>query len=162
MKNRIIGIDPGYGRIGYGIIEGEGQDWKIVDYGCIFTDTKKSFSERLLDLENLLEEIIKKYTPNVASVEELFFAKNVTTGLQVAHARGVILLTLQKHNIKIFSCAPSQIKSAVTGNGHATKTQVQHMTKHLLSLTKKPVQDDSADALAAALACATSIKQKLF
>lgn len=157
-KQRVIGIDPGYGRIGYGIIEGSSTDWKLVDYGLIETNAKKTLVDRLLDLEKLLLQIIKKYKPTIAGVEELFFHKNVKTALPVVHARGVILLTLQKNGLNIFEFKPQEIKQAMTGNGRAEKKQVQFMVQQILGLHKKLVQDDAVDALAVALTCSQQLR----
>lgn len=147
----ILGIDPGYGRVGYGLIEKNGHNLTLIDYGCIETAAKKPFAERLLDIATLLSQLIDQYKPDAAGVEKLFFAKNKTTAIDVAQARGVILLTLQKNTIPAVECHPSEIKKAVTGHGGATKRDVQEMTKHILSLGKKPVQDDAVDALAVAI-----------
>ncbi len=163
MKNkqnntRIIGIDPGYGRVGYGIIEGNKNDWKLIDYGCIHTDPKKVLVDRLIDIEFFLKKIITEYKPTIGAVEELFFSKNVTTGLQVAHARGVIITTLKKAGLTLYEYTPLQIKRSITGNGRAEKSQVQTMVQFLLHLKQKPIQDDAVDALGAALTCASGME----
>ena len=149
--NRILGIDPGYGRVGWGIIEGNRAEWKHLAHGCIKTDPKKSLAERLVQIEKELNTIIVQYKPTHAGVEELYFAKNVTTGLKVAHARGVMVLALQKAKIPMKSVTPLQVKQSVTGYGKADKKQVQHMVALILGLKEKSFQDDAADALAVAL-----------
>jgi crossover junction endodeoxyribonuclease RuvC len=155
-KQKILGIDPGYGRIGYGLIEGSGNKWSLVDYGCIHTDPKKTISERLLDIEKMLVALVKQHKPTIGAVEELFFVKNVSTGINVAQARGVIVLTLQKAGMPIYEYTPTQIKQAITGNGRASKANVQEMTKILLKVNKKLKQDDAVDALGVALTCASA------
>lgn len=154
---RIIGIDPGFGRVGVGIIEERGREWKAMQYGCIETDPKKSFVGRLVEIEASLNKIIIKYKPTHAAVEELFFYKNITTAIQVGQARGVILLTLVRANISISEFTPLEIKQAITGYGRADKSQIQKMVSTLLHLNKKSIQDDAADALAVALTAATQI-----
>lgn len=149
----ILGIDPGYGRIGWGVIEGNKADWKHVAHGCIETSPKKSLAARLVEIEHELESIVETYKPEKVGIESLFFRKNVTTGLQVAHARGVMLLLFEKRNLKVAEIKPVEVKQAVTGQGNAEKRQVQLMVAMLLGLPKKQFQDDAADALAVALSC---------
>ncbi|HAT03623.1 MAG TPA: crossover junction endodeoxyribonuclease RuvC [Candidatus Magasanikbacteria bacterium] len=158
VGHRILGIDPGFGRTGFGIIEKVGGDWKLVDYGCIETSTKDIFVQRLEELSIQLTNIVKKYKPTHAAVEELFFAKNVTTAIKVGQARGVILLTLRQARVPVFEFTPLQVKQSVTGYGRAEKGQLQRMVKMLLGLKKPITQDDAADALAVALTCASSLK----
>ncbi|MBT4071109.1 MAG: crossover junction endodeoxyribonuclease RuvC [Candidatus Magasanikbacteria bacterium] len=150
-KKRILGIDPGFGRVGYGIIEGSGSEWTHITHGCIETDKKHSFIERLLELRGDLQSIIQKYAPDVACVEELFFYKNVSTGIQVSQARGVILMVLHDAGLSIHEATPLQIKQSVTGYGKADKIQVQDMVSRLLGLPERRLQDDAADALGAAI-----------
>jgi len=150
---RILGIDPGFGRVGWGVIEGGGRDWVHVAHGCIETDSKKSFVVRLENISDVLNTIIEKYKPTHSGVEELFFVKNVITGIQVGQARGVILLSLIQAKIPIFEYTPSAIKLAVTGYGNADKRQVQKMIQMQLSLGDIPKPDDAADGLAVALTC---------
>lgn len=149
---RILGIDPGYGRIGWGIIEGERNTWRHVAHGCIETSPKETLSERLFALSGALQQIISEYHPTRAGVEQLFFKKNVTTGLSVAHARGVMLLVLHNNHIPIVEVAPVQVKQSVSGYGNAQKGQVQVMVALLLGMKEKKIQDDAADALAVAFA----------
>ncbi len=150
MPLRILGVDPGYGRVGWGIVEKFRGDITYIAHGCIETSPKVSFSQRLSDIFVALEGLISTYSPEVAAIEELFFAKNVTTGIQVAHARGVILLALHQANIPSKTVTPSQVKQSMTGYGRASKRQVQEMVKHCLHLKVIPSPDDAADALAVA------------
>ncbi len=151
---RILGIDPGYGRIGYGVIEGERNTWVHIAHGCIETDKEAVFPERLRELKQDLLHIINTYKPDKAGIEELFFAKNVTTGMKVSEARGVIQLTLHEAGIPIIEVAPSQMKQAIVGYGQAEKAQMQEMIRIQLNLKKKPTPDDAADALGVALTAA--------
>ena len=148
----ILGIDPGYGKIGYGVIEKLGNNYNTIDYGVIYTNKDLQLSSRLLKIKDELKNLIKQYKPDEAAVEELFFFKNVATAIQVGEARGVILLTLEEENIPIYEYTPYQIKQAVTGYGHAEKGQIQSF-KIDLKIRKKSNSDDAADALAAALPC---------
>ena len=148
---KILGIDPGYGRIGFGIIEGSGNTWSHIAHGCIETDKQAAFPDRLRELKQDLLEIINTYHPDKAGVEELFFAKNVTTGMRVSEARGVIQLTLREAGVSITEVAPSQMKQAIVGYGQAEKAQLQEMIRIQLQLAKKPTPDDAADALGIAL-----------
>jgi len=148
----ILGIDPGFGTMGYGVIEKKNNgDCVAVDYGVVKTPADESFPVRLAMLEDGLNEIYKKFSPNEISVEELFFTKNVTTGIQVAEARGVILLSAIKYCGRLFEYTPNQIKQALTGYGKADKVQMMHVVQSLLHLKNIPRPDDAADALAVAL-----------
>lgn len=153
---RIIGIDPGFGRTGYGIIEKQHREWVHVADGCIETNPKADFVDRLYALHLALKKIITQYNPTHAAVEELFFAKNVTTAINVGQARGVILLTLRQAKLPVAEFTPLQVKQTVVGYGRAEKHQVQEMLKLQLKLPKRPVQDDAADALAVALTAGVS------
>lgn len=155
---RILGIDPGFGRMGYGVIEGGKSDWAVVHYGCVETPAKTDFSSRLCLLHDGLNKIIKKFQPDRAAVEELFFAANAKTAMQVGAARGVILLTLFQAKLPVDEYTPMEVKQAVTGYGHADKTQMQKMIALLLKLSKKPMQDDAADALAVALTAGLTLR----
>lgn len=153
---RILGIDPGFGRIGWGVIEGSGRAWQRVAHGCIETSVKEPFLERLLELKKELEHIIYKYQPTGAAVEELYFAKNVKTAMKVGQARGVILLTLVQAGLKVDEFTPLEVKQAMTGYGRAEKRQVEKLVALELGW-KEPIRpDDAADALAVALTCAFS------
>jgi crossover junction endodeoxyribonuclease RuvC len=160
----ILGIDPGFGTMGYGVIEKQNNGNTIpVDYGVVVTPKDESFPVRLAMLEEGLNKIFTKYKPEEIAVEELFFTKNVTTGIQVAHARGVILLASIKYCGKLYEYTPNQIKQALTGYGKADKVQMMHVVTSLLHLQKIPRPDDAADALAVALCHAhTSRFGKLF
>lgn len=154
----ILGIDPGIGRLGWGVIEEKGSKIKVLEYGCLETDKKSSTDLRLLSIYNFLTKLAKKHSPDAFAVEELFFNKNVKTALTVGEARGVAILSGASLGIKAFSYTPSEIKVAVTGYGKAEKSQVGQMVKVILGLPKIPTPDDTADALAVALAHAFSHK----
>lgn len=153
---RILGIDPGYAIVGYGIIESENGKLRPLDYGAVETPAKLSTVERLKMIENQITELVTEVMPDEIAIEELFFNTNITTGIKVAQARGVILLSCSKICDKLFEYTPLQIKSTVTGNGTAAKTQVQFMVRQLLRLKETPKPDDAADALAAAICHALS------
>lgn len=155
---RILGIDPGYGRMGFGVVEKKGSDWVYVVHGCVETKAKDKFADRLLELHAEIKQIINKYKPTHAAIEQLFFAKNAKTAMDVGQARGVILLTLFQASLPVAEYTPLQVKQAITGYGRAEKEQVQKMIIFLLGLTKKPLQDDAADALAIALTAGISAK----
>ncbi len=157
---RVIGIDPGYGRVGWGVIEGASQKWTHVAHGCIETKPNTPLIPRLSQIAKELQKIIDKYEPDCSAVEDLFFYRNVTTAIQVGQARGVILLVLHQSKLPIDEFTPLQIKQAVTGYGKADKAQVQKMVQFMLELKEKPTPDDAADGLAAALACGTALMFK--
>jgi len=154
----ILGIDPGFGRVGYGIIEYRNNKYRPVEYGSITTPAGEKLSSRLKQINEDLEEIISRYNIDAASVESLFFNTNITTGIQVAEARGVILLTLEKNNIPINEYTPLQVKQALIGYGRADKIQIKNMVKEMLKLEKMPKLDDTTDALAIAICHANSSK----
>lgn len=153
----ILGIDPGTATTGYGVIKKTKGGLKCLDYGCIETNPKQTPGLRLRDLEKQLRKIIKKYNPDVAAVEDIFFFKNLKTAMKVSQAKGVILLALAKSNLPIHEYAPLQIKMAVTGFGRADKQQIQRMIQVLLHLKTIPKPDDAADALATAICYANSL-----
>ena len=155
---RILGIDPGTGILGFGVIDVFGHDVRLVDAGVIRTPVKQPDSERLLTIYDELTAIIKDTQPEILSVEKLFFAQNVTTAMSVSQARGVILLIGEQHHLKLFEYTPLQIKMALTGYGRANKKQIQEMVRILLGLQDIPKPDDCADALAASLTHAQSIR----
>lgn len=155
---RILGIDPGYAIVGYGIIESENGKLRPLDYGAIETPAKLPTAERLLMIEKQTIELVREIKPDEIAIEELFFNTNITTGIKVAQARGVVLLSCIKECNKLFEYTPLQIKSTVTGNGTAGKPQVQFMVKTLLRLKETPKPDDAADALAAAICHALSAR----
>lgn len=146
----ILGIDPGYAIIGYGIIDTNKSDM-VVDYGAITTPKEDSMPVRLEAIEGSLKYIFEKFKPDVVAIEELFYFKNAKTVIQVAQARGVIVLACQKYCGNIYEYTPLQIKQALTGNGRAEKAQVQYMVKAILNLNAVPKPDDTADALAVAI-----------
>jgi crossover junction endodeoxyribonuclease RuvC len=147
---KILGIDPGSGIIGFGVIQKTSRKPKMLDAGVIRTTIGEETAKRLVETYEGMKEIIAATNPDVAAVEKLFFLQNVTTGMKVSQARGVILLALAEAGIPIYEYAPNEIKMAMTGYGHAKKAQIQEMVKVQLGLSKRP-QDDAADALAVAL-----------
>ena len=148
----ILGIDPGYGTMGYGVIEKLNNGNVVpIDYGVVKTLANESFPVRLAMLEEGLNRIYQKFSPAEIAVEELFFTKNITTGIPVAHARGVILVSAIKYCGRLFEYTPMQIKQALTGYGKADKVQMMHVVTSLLHLKSIPRPDDAADALAVAL-----------
>lgn len=151
----ILGIDPGIADTGFGVVECEGNKLTCITYGSIKTKANTPLADRLEIINNELTEIIKKYSPNLMSVEELFFCNNAKTALIVGQARGVILLTAKQHNLPICEFTPLQVKQAVSTYGKADKAQVQKMVKMLLNLKEIPKPDDAADALAIAI-CASN------
>lgn len=149
---RILGIDPGTGILGFGIIDVTIQSKvTLVDGGVIRTPVKEADSVRLLTIYDELTEIIKEHKPEIISVEKLFFAQNVTTAMTVAQARGVVLLCGIQNGLELFEYTPLQIKQAITGYGRADKKQMQEMVRVILGLKEVPKPDDCADALAAAI-----------
>lgn len=153
---RILGIDPGTGILGFGVIE-TGRQPKLVEAGVIRTKVHQPEPERLLAIYEGLQEIIKSTKPQLVSVERLFFSRNVTTAMSVSQARGVVLLVAQQHGLPIAEYTPPQIKMALTGYGKADKKQIQEMVRLLLNLKEVPKPDDCADALAAALTHSTQV-----
>lgn len=147
----IVGIDPGYAIVGYGIIEYVGNSYKVLDCGAITTDSKLPFNKRLKLVFEGMNEILEKYPVDEVAVEELFFAKNTKTAIDVAQARGVISLACELKGKPIFEYTPKQVKQGVCGYGGADKRQVQEMVKRLLNLKVVPKPDDIADALAIAI-----------
>lgn len=154
----VIGIDPGFGRVGYGIIEYKNNKYKVIEYGSITTEKNLEFSKRLNKIEKDLTSVCSKYKIDVASVEKLFFNTNISTGIKVAEARGVILNTLENLNIDICEYTPLQIKQALVGYGRADKNQIKTMIKKYLNLETMPKLDDTTDALAMAVCHTHSYK----
>jgi len=157
---RILGIDPGYAIVGYGVIDKDQRGkCTVIDYGAINTPKEEDFPVRLAMIADGMKELIETYKPDAIAVEELFFNQNITTGIAVAEARGVILCTAIQQLSKVYEFTPMQIKLAVTGDGKADKHAVQFMTKMTLGLKSVPKPDDAADALAVALCLAqTNVK----
>jgi len=158
MSTRILGIDPGTGRMGFGIIDITHKSTSLVDAGVITTPANQTDSSRLKIIYDDLNEIISINSPTIISVEKLFFAKNVTNAMTVSQARGVVLLLAEIHGLILYEFTPLQIKQALTGYGRAEKHQIQSMVKIMLGLREVPKPDDCADALAAALVCAKTQK----
>ena len=153
---RILGIDPGVAIVGFGLIESDRGTLRMLQYGAITTPAGLPLAARLAQINRDIEELIGTFRPDEISVEELFFSKNITTGIDVAHARGVILCAAEKKKIPIYEYTPMQVKQAVAGYGLADKKQVMDMTRRLLKLKSVPRPDDAADALAIALCHARS------
>lgn len=150
---RILGIDPGIERTGWGVVDCSGQNFLAVDYNCIMTDPGQSLAQRLYAIHERVLDIIDSYSPEVLAVEELFFAKNAKTALIVGQARGVVIMVSGERKIPLEEVTPLQVKSTIVGYGNASKEQVGFMVKSLLGLDEIPRPDDVADALAIALAC---------
>ena len=149
---RILGLDPGYALLGYGLVDRDSLGrFTVVDYGVVETTSDEPLPERLERLYTGTRQLIEMYSPECAVFEELFFYRNTTTAIAVGAGRGVALLAAQQKRLPLYEYTPMQIKLAVTGNGHADKTQVQHMVRLLLNLQKTPKPDDAADAQAAAI-----------
>ncbi len=158
----IMGIDPGYGTVGYGFLKYEQNRFTPIQYGAITTDAKLEMPLRLQEIHQDLCTLLDAFHPQEVAVEELFFNTNITTGIQVAQARGVILLALVQHGLKPVSYTPSQVKQSVVGYGKAEKKQVMEMTRLVLGLHKIPRPDDAADALAIAICHGHSRKSQLY
>lgn len=147
----ILGIDPGYAIIGWGVLEYNANKFRVIDYGAITTEAHTEFSLRLQQIYLGMNEIFDKYHPDVMSMEKLFYNNNAKTVIDVAQARGVITLSARLHNVPVSEYTPLQVKQSVTGYGRAVKKQVQEMTRIILNLEKIPKPDDTADALAMAI-----------
>ena len=158
---RIIGIDPGTGILGFGVINARGGKTRLVTAGVIRTPAHTPLPERLAEIYDGLTEIIAETKPDMMAIEKLFFAQNVTTAMSVSHARGVAMLTGQQAGLTIEEYTPLQIKQTMTGYGKADKKQVQEMVRLQLGLKEVPKPDDCADALAAAIMCAFVNQQKM-
>lgn len=148
----VLGIDPGYGIVGYGVLESNSYGtYNLIDYGAITTPKEDCISDRLYEIYNSMIELIDMYKPDCIAIEELFFNTNTTTAINVAQARGAILIASKKYTNELFEYTPLQIKQAITGNGRAEKRQMQLMVASILGLEKVPRPDDAADALAVAI-----------
>jgi crossover junction endodeoxyribonuclease RuvC len=150
----LIGLDPGYGRMGFGVVFTDGKITELVDYGVMVTTNGDVFENRLLSLANDLSDLFSYHKPHAVAIEKLFFGKSSSTAMRVSEARGVALLMAAQFKVPVFEFTPAQIKKALTGNGNATKAGIQKMVKNLLNLPKPPKPDDAADALAAAITMA--------
>lgn len=156
MILRILGIDPGLATVGFSIVEVEKSKMKLVTCGVISTPAHTSLSSRLDRIFEDMNELISSFDPDVMSIEELFFNTNITTGIAVAHARGVILLSAYRAGVQVFEYTPLQVKQAVVGYGRAEKNQVIDMVRRILALPAAPKPDDAADAVALAICHARS------
>ena len=156
MILRILGIDPGLATVGFSIVDVEKSKMKLVTCGVISTPAHTSLSSRLDRIFEDMNELISSFSPDVMSIEELFFNTNITTGIAVAHARGVILLSAYRAGVQVFEYTPLQVKQAVVGYGRAEKNQVIDMVRRILALPAAPKPDDAADAVALAICHARS------
>ena len=153
---RILGIDPGYGITGFGLVEARKNQFQLLHCGAITTPAGMDFSARLEIIYNDMVKLLEMAKPDAVAIEELFFGQNVTTGIGVAQSRGVILLAIRQAGLEVASYKPMQVKQAVVGYGNATKHQVMDMTRRILNLSQMPKPDDAADAIAIALCHARS------
>jgi len=159
---RILGIDPGIATIGFGVLESDGRRHQLIKCGVITTPAHTGLSLRLEQIFDDMSDILEMFRPDVVSIEELFFNTNLTTGISVAHGRGVILLACRKAGVKVFEYTPLQVKQAVVGYGRAEKKQVMDMVKRICNLSSAPKPDDAADAVALALCHARSATSLLY
>ncbi len=153
MSDRILGIDPGYGRCGFGLIESRdqsGSQWQVITHGVITTPAGLPHADRLREISRDVDQILTEHKPSKFVIEELFFAKSTTTALKVAEARGVVIARAAEKGVEVIEVKPNEVKLAVTGYGKADKRQVQEMVKTIFSLSEIPKPDDAADALAIA------------
>jgi crossover junction endodeoxyribonuclease RuvC len=155
---KILGIDPGIARVGWGIITSGNNKQIAIEYGCFTTDKDTKEETRLFNIFDFITSVIDKHAPDIVSVEKLFFASNAKTALTVGQARGVILLAAGRRKIPVVSFTPLEVKMALTGYGRADKTQIQRMVQSILSLSQIPTPDDTADALAIAITCSVTRK----
>lgn len=158
----VLGIDPGYAIVGYGIVKYENNRFTPIEYGAVTTTAGTPFSSRLEKIYEDIYALIQKHKPDAISIEKLFFNTNSTTAIDVAQARGVILLAAKKNGTPYFEYTPLQVKQAVTGYGRAQKPQVMEITRRLLGLAKCPKPDDTADALAMAICHCHSASSLIF
>jgi crossover junction endodeoxyribonuclease RuvC len=161
-KMRILGIDPGIATIGFGVVDSDPKGQRLVNCGVITTPAHTSLSSRLEQIYDDMSQLIEIFKPEVASIEELFFNTNITTGIAVAHGRGVILLACRKAGLKVYEYTPLQVKQSVVGYGRAEKAQVMDMVKRICRLPAPPKPDDAADAVALALCHARSSTSLLY
>lgn len=159
---RILGIDPGYAIVGYGVVDRDGASFRPVEYGAVTTDAGTLFEERLRIVYDGIGEVIDRTQPDAISLEQLFYYSNQTTVIYVAEARGVILLAARQRQVPVYEYTPMQVKQAVTGYGKAVKKQVQEMTRILLKLSAIPKPDDTADALAMAICHGNCFHNRLY
>lgn len=159
---RILGIDPGYARTGYAVLDCQNDQFRVVDYGLISTSAGTPFPQRLLTIDESITKICQLYEPKVMAIEELFFYHNHTTAIGTAQARGVSIVAAVRQGLEVYEYTPKQVKLAVSGYGGAEKQQVQEMVKYLLKLKAVPQPDDVADALAIAICHGHSGNRKEF
>ena len=159
---RIMGIDPGIATIGFGVVDSDRNQQKLIQCGVINTPAHTSLSSRLAQIYEDMCQLLDLFKPDAVSIEELFFNTNITTGIAVAHGRGVILLACQKAGVQIYEYTPLQVKQSVVGYGRAEKAQVMDMVKRICDLPAPPRPDDAADAVALALCHARSSTSLLF
>ena len=148
---RILGIDPGYAIIGFGVVEYDGYRFHPIDYGAITTEAHTPFAQRLCLIEEDMQEVLRRFRPDCMAVEKLYFTNNKTTGIDVAQARGVLIVTAAKQGLPVYEYGPMQVKMALCGYGRATKQQMMDMPRRMLHLEQIPRPDDAADALAIAV-----------
>ncbi len=158
---RIIGIDPGYAIVGFGVIEYERSQFSVIDYGAVTTAAETDFNTRLKEIYDDVCYIMDKYKPDAMAIERLYFTTNQKTAIAVAEARGIVLLAARQRDIGIYEYTPLQVKNSITGYGKAVKKQVQELTKNILKLPEIPKPDDTADALAIAVCHAHSYNSRL-
>lgn len=155
---RILGLDPGLATTGYAVLDVDGRTKKLISCGVIRTPAKTELGARLLEIYNDFRSLLDQFHPDHCSIEQIFFSKNVTTGIQVSHARGVILLALEERGIPIVEFSPSAMKSALTGDGKADKKNIQKMVMLELGLSSPPQPDDASDAVSLALSLASTVR----
>ena len=153
----VLGIDPGTARLGYGVVERQGSTLTMLDDGCLETINDRPLEQRLLLINEGIDDLIETYRPEAVGVERLFFNRNVQTAMAVGQARGVVLLTAAQHGLPVLEYGPHEVKMAVTGYGRAPKDQVQRMVQLVLSMKELPKPDDAADALAVAVCTAHAV-----
>ncbi len=158
---RIMGIDPGFAIVGFGAVDYAGSGFKTVEYGAILTAAKTPFTDRLVEIDRDLEALFERVRPDQVAIEKLFFNTNQKTAIDVAQARGVIVVSAARRGIPVFEYTPLQVKMAVVGYGRAEKSQVMEMTRRILSLPQVPKPDDTADALAIAICHAHSAASQM-
>lgn len=162
----VLGIDPGYAIVGYGVINFVNNSYRPLGFGAVITEANIPFNQRLCTIYDRITDIINKCKPDAMAVEKLYFQNNQKTAINVAQARGVVLLAAEKCGVEVFEYTPLQVKTAVTGYGHAKKPQVMEMTRRLLKLSEVPKPDDTADALAIAIchtqAAGTNLRKVIF
>lgn len=148
---RILGIDPGYAIVGFGVVDYQGTAFNAVEYGALLTEAHTPFDRRLCSIDEDMQEVLRRYKPDCMAIERLYFTTNQKTAIDVAQARGILVLAAAKKGIPVFEYTPLQVKQAVVGYGKADKHQVMDMTRRILKLEQIPKPDDAADALAIAV-----------